>query len=82
MRLSEEEYREISVIIDQYREAEVSLDKMQEKLESVLAEKERIENRLEDLRKREVSLFEVLENRYGKGRLDLLTMEYFTDGSA
>ncbi len=80
MRLTDEEYREIAIIVDQYRETSDSLDRMQEKLERVLVEKNMIESRIELIRDRENKLFADLEKQYGKGRLDLLTMEYISDG--
>jgi hypothetical protein len=76
--LTETENREASSIIENYREIEKELTDVQEQLLQLDFQKEQLLLRLDETRKAEEDYFISLTEKYGEGKLDLLTFEYVT----
>jgi nucleoside-triphosphatase THEP1 len=76
IKLEDQEYKDMIVIIDEYKEIEFQLTKVQSQLEKLSTEQNSMLNKLETNRESENAFFSKIEKRYGKGAIDLLTMEY------
>jgi hypothetical protein len=78
IKLENSDLASASTIVNKYREAEVELLEIQKKLEDLDVQKTELLTRLEAVNEEEITFFNSLEKRYGKGHLDLLTFEYLT----
>lgn len=78
IKLESTELDSASTIVNKYREAEVELLQIQKNLEELDVQKTNLLSRLEAINEEEITFFNLLEKRYGKGKLDLLTFEYIS----
>ncbi len=78
IKLESTELASASTIVNKYREAEVELLQIQKTLEELDVQKSDLLSRLEAINEEEITFFNSLEKRYGKGKLDLLTFEYIS----
>lgn len=78
IKLKQEDYKKIAIIVDKYREIETSLTEVQVELEKLDKEKDRLLSSLDSVRKEEEIFFKEIEKIHGEGKLDLLTFEYVT----
>lgn len=66
-------------IVKSYQDLESSLTKVQEQLEALSTIKDTLLLNLDEIRAHELSFFGDLEKTYGKGKLDLYTLEYIKE---
>ena len=78
IKLESSDLTSASTIVNKYREAEVELLEIQKRLEDLDVQKTELLTRLEAVNEEEITFFNSLEKKYGKGQLDLLTFEYLT----
>lgn len=78
IKLESIELASASTIVNKYREAEVELLQIQKTLEELDVQKSDLLSRLEAINEEEITFFNSLEKKYGKGKLDLLTFEYIS----
>ena len=78
IKLESIELASASTIVNKYREAEVELLQIQKTLEELDVQKSDLLSRLEAINEEEMTFFNSLEKKYGKGKLDLLTFEYIS----
>jgi len=76
VKLKDEEYRQISSIVEKYRVLQDEFDDVQAKLEELDKQKVSLLSRLDLVRAEENKFFSIVEKTHGKGKLDILTMEY------
>ena len=78
IKLESIELASASTIVNKYREAEVELLRIQKTLEELDVQKSDLLSRLEAISEEEITFFNLLEKKYGKGKLDLLTFDYIS----
>jgi len=76
IKLNDEDYKRIGRIVDQYREIEFQLETIQSELEKLDKRKEKLLEKLDKTRESETVFFDDVKDRFGEGKLDLLTFEY------
>ena len=81
VKFQDEDYRKLAVIIDRYRELERELDIVQNKLVELDSKKTSLLEKLDEIRVDETSFFTVVESKYGKGKLDLMSMNYVLENN-
>lgn len=67
------------IIVKSYQDLESSLTKVQEQLEALSKLKDTLLLNLDEIQARERDFFQQLEKEYGKGKLDLYTLEYIKE---
>jgi hypothetical protein len=77
IELQDIELQTANNIVQKYRDAEVELNVIQKQLITLDEQKTDLLSRVEITHKEELRFFEELESKYGNGKLDLLTFEYF-----
>jgi hypothetical protein len=80
-KLKESEHKEVSAIVESYREIETSLTQVQQQLQELDSIKDALLSQLDTIRSRELEFFQQLEKTYGKGKLDLYTLEYIKENN-
>jgi hypothetical protein len=80
-KLKESEHKEVSAIVESYREIESSLTQVQHQLQELDSIKDTLLTQLDAIRSRELDFFQQLEKEYGKGKLDLYTLEYIKENT-
>jgi septation ring formation regulator EzrA len=78
-KLSNEELSSANKIVNEYRTIESEFTEIQSQLEKIDAEKVNLLSRLDAIRSEELEFYENLEDKYGKGKIDLLTFEYISE---
>jgi seryl-tRNA synthetase len=78
IKLEDKEYKDMTKIIDKYREIEFQLTEVQSQLEKLSNEQNSLLEKLESNREEENTFFDKIEKKHGKGKMDLMTMEYVT----
>jgi uncharacterized protein YaaN involved in tellurite resistance len=78
MRLTSSEYDCLSDIISKYQEVDSKLNKIQKELVCLEKQKDEVLNVLSLNKDYEQAFFKEIEEKYGKGNLDLTTLEYIT----
>ena len=77
--LSNEELSVANKIVNEYRTIETEFTEIQSQLERIDAEKSNLLSRLDAIRSEELEFYDNLEDKYGKGKIDLLTFEYISE---
>lgn len=77
--LSTEELSSANKIVSEYRTIESEFTEIQSQLAKIDAEKSNLLIRLDAIRSEELEFYDTLEDKYGKGKIDLLTFEYISE---
>ncbi len=76
MKLNEEQTQLMNDIVNEYNSLENRMNTIEKELQLLNDSKNLIMTDLENAKSREKEFFEQLEKFYGKGKLDLFSMEY------
>ena len=76
LKLESSEHSVVEQIVYKYREIGTEMNEIQSKLKDLETQKESLMYRLENVQLEEKNLFSDLREKYGEGKLDLLTLEY------
>ena len=77
--LSNEELSVANKIVNEYRTIETEFTEIQSQLERIDAEKSNLLSRLDAIRFEELEFYDNLEDKYGKGKIDLFTFDYISE---
>lgn len=81
IKFQDDDYHSISVIINRYRELEKELNDVQTKLIELDSKKSSLMSKLDEIRTDEIDFFSIVESKYGKGKFDLMSMNYILENN-
>lgn len=76
MKLKDEEYIEMTSIVEEYTRIQTSFDDVQKQLKKLSEQKDILLERLEVAREKELAFFSKLNESYGEGKFDPVSLEY------
>lgn len=79
IKLTKEETRNIMIVVENYKQIFNRIESVEKRLAELNNEKDTLINTLDDLRKTENKAISDIVSKYGKGKLNLETLEYELD---